>query len=230
MQNRAIMITGSFIVIRYRFPLNASNFKIHQVLSNFHLQPFVKKNLVSLIAINLQSIAMPLTKSAENRISFWYEQYRDQLSHFAMRLGFQHCESEDLINQLFLELWEKQTDLSSIEQPKSFLLTALKRRIIDQHRKKKNALFIVSDEITVEGSEPGTHCVLEAQEDQQQLIKQLERSYAALPKRLQEIVYLKYYKGLSTNDIAASFGISNRTVYNSLFEAVKMLRSRFSKK
>ncbi len=180
--------------------------------------------------ILFSEIAMPLLKNADNRISSWYQQYHDHLSHFAMRLGFQHCEAEDLINQLFLELWEKQTDLSNIKQPKSFLLTALKRRIIDQHRKKKNALFIVTDEAEPADAEPGKHSLLEELEDQQQLIKELGRTYATLPKRLQEVIYLKFYKGLSTYDIAASFGISNRTVYNSLFEALKLLRSRFTKK
>jgi RNA polymerase sigma-70 factor (ECF subfamily) len=173
---------------------------------------------------------MPSVKNADNRISSWYQQYRDHLSHFAMRLGFQHCEAEDLINQLFLELWEKQTDLSNIEQPKSFLLTALKRRIIDQHRKKKNSLFIVTDKAEPADSEQGKQSLLEELEDQQQSIKELGRTYASLPKRLQEIVYLKFYKGLPTNTIAESLGISNRTVYNSLFEAIKLLRSRFTKK
>lgn len=173
---------------------------------------------------------MPLLKNADNRISTWYQQYRDYLAHFAMRLGFQHCEAEDLINQFFLELWEKQTDLSSIQQPKSFLLTALKRRIIDQHRKKKNSLFIVTDEADLADSQPLRQSLLEEMEDEQQLNKELGRTYASLPKRLQEIVYLKFYKGLSTNTIANNLGISNRTVYNSLFEAIKLLRNRFTKK
>jgi RNA polymerase sigma-70 factor (ECF subfamily) len=173
---------------------------------------------------------MPLLKNADNRVSTWYQQYRDHLAHFAMRLGFQHCEAEDLINQLFLELWEKQTDLSSIQQPKSFLLTALKRRIIDQHRKKKNSLFIVTDDAELADPEPIRQSILEEMEDEQQLNKELGRTYASLPKRLQEIVYLKFYKGLPTNTIANNLGISNRTVYNSLFEAIKLLRTRFTKK
>ena len=172
---------------------------------------------------------MPLKKNADTPITTWYEQYRDQLTQFTMRLGFQQCEAEDLINQLFLELWEKQTDLSVIEKPKSFLLTALKRRIIDQYRKKKSSLFIVTDEVENTETEPGTQARIEEEEDLQQLIKELGRTYASLPKRLKEIVYLKYYKGLSTNDIAASFGISNRTVYNSLFEAIKLFRNRLTK-
>ncbi|KYP14388.1 sigma-70 family RNA polymerase sigma factor [Flavihumibacter sp. CACIAM 22H1] len=173
---------------------------------------------------------MPATKNAEKEISTWYEQYRDQLSHFAMRLGLQHCEAEDLINQLFLELWEKQTDLSSIEKPKTFLLTALKRRLIDQYRKKKSNLFIVTDQLSKEETEPGPQFIMEQAEEQARLLTHLSTTYAGLPKRLKEILYLKYYKGYSTNDIASSFGISNRTVYNSLFEAIRLLRSRLSKK
>ncbi|WP_290797362.1 RNA polymerase sigma factor [Flavihumibacter sp. UBA7668] len=173
---------------------------------------------------------MPAKKNQKEEISAWYEQYRDQLSHFAMRLGCQHCEAEDLINQLFLELWEKQTDLSTIVQPKTFLLTALKRRMIDQFRKKKSNLFVVTDDMQEADMEPGIQSRLEQLEDQAQLTNKLASTYASLPKRLKEVVYLKYYKGYSTSDIASSFGISHRTVYNSLFEAIKLFRTKLSKK
>jgi RNA polymerase sigma-70 factor (ECF subfamily) len=41
-------------------------------------------------------------------------------------------------------------------------------------------------------------------------------------------VHLKYYEGLSTDEIALRTGIEKRTVYNQLHEGIKFLRKELS--
>jgi RNA polymerase sigma-70 factor (ECF subfamily) len=43
------------------------------------------------------------------------------------------------------------------------------------------------------------------------------------------VIDLKFYKGLSTEQIAAQTGLSKRTVYNNMFEGVKLLRAELNK-
>ncbi|HEX7357937.1 MAG TPA: sigma factor-like helix-turn-helix DNA-binding protein, partial [Ignavibacteriaceae bacterium] len=49
-----------------------------------------------------------------------------------------------------------------------------------------------------------------------------------LPKRCQKVIYLKFYEGLTTEGIVEKSGLNKRTVYNNLFEGIKMLRSELS--
>ena len=49
-----------------------------------------------------------------------------------------------------------------------------------------------------------------------------------LSARKQELVRLKYYEGLSYEEISAITALSIRTVYNKLHEAIKFLKEEFS--
>lgn len=161
-------------------------------------------------------------------VSDWYEKYHDLLLQFSLRLGVDRADAEDIINQLFLELFEKKTTLTVIDNPRSYLLRALKNRIIDRYRKSRPTLFVVTDELLQQYQGDSEESLVQ-EEHNTEFARRLRKVYQSLPKRMQEMIYLKYYKGLSTEEIAQAAGITSRTVYNSLFEAIKLLRKQLKK-
>ncbi len=173
---------------------------------------------------------MQVTELSQHPLEDWYSQFREDLIGFAARLGFQHALAEDIVHQLFLELWEKQIDTHLISNPRSFLLTACKHKLIDYARRKTNTLFVITDEIAGIYSETNILYQIEKKETQEELRQKLGKLYAQLPPRLKEILYQKYYQEMSSEEIARNAGLSVRTVYNSLFEALKKLRQILSEK
>lgn len=163
-------------------------------------------------------------------IPSWYDAYHIQLTRLAVLLGHQQEDAEDLVSQFFLELMEKNIDEATIVNPKAYLTTAFKRRLIDVYRKTKTKLFVVTDELPVKTrcSQPTVQETMEQMQTSSRWIAQLRKAYEVLPERCKKVIYLKFYEGLSNDQIALQTGLSRRSVYNNVFEGVKLLRKELA--
>src|SRR5205085_11640709 len=63
-----------------------------------------------------------------------------------------------------------------------------------------------------------------AKDHDQQLAKRLLHYINGLPARQKELIVYKFYEGLSYDEIVQKTGLTHRTVYNKIHEALKALR------
>jgi RNA polymerase sigma-70 factor (ECF subfamily) len=145
-----------------------------------------------------------------------------------LRLGYRQEELSDIISQFFLDLLEKNIDPRTINNPQAYLSIAFRRKLVDHHRSSIKNRFVDAGKILEEYSEPSMQDTLEQVQANAELINQIRRAYKTLPNRCQKVIYLKFYKGITTEQIAEQTGLSKRTVYNNLFEGVKLLRSELN--
>lgn len=168
-----------------------------------------------------------MSQSAENintLIAGWYKAFQDDLLLVGRRLGYSGEELNDLLHQFFLTLMEKNMDFSGIVNPRSYLQTAFKRRLIDHYRSEKNylrhhALYVVPDEY-----QPSVQELIEKIQTNSALIEKVRNICNKLPATCRTVILLKYGEGLSNEEIAQKTGLSRRTIYNSLFKGIKTLR------
>lgn len=152
----------------------------------------------------------------------WYKAYHSLFINMALSYGYTQEEAGDIVSQFYLDLLEKP--MEGITHPKAYLSTAFRRKLIDRHRAAKKEVVVthaIAPEQYIEGSAQEK---LEQIQANTELIKQLRNAYQKLPERCRKVIYLKFYKGLTTEQIAAQTGLTKRTVYNNLFEGVKLLR------
>lgn len=163
-------------------------------------------------------------------IPSWYDAYHSHLSRLAVLLGHRQEDAEDLVSQFFVGLMEKRIDEELILNPQAFLTTAFKRKLIDIHRQAKSKLFIVTDDIPRQArcSQPTVLEAMEQKQVQEDLVKKMQAAYKTLPERCKKVIYMKYYEGLSHDEIAAQTGLSKRSVYNNIFEGIKHLRCQLN--
>jgi RNA polymerase sigma-70 factor (ECF subfamily) len=64
---------------------------------------------------------------------------------------------------------------------------------------------------------------IEKMETNTALIDAVREAYKKLPARCRKVIDLKYYQGLTTEEIALQTGLTKRSVYNNLFEGIKLL-------
>ena len=158
------------------------------------------------------------------QVQNWYESFRGHFINIGLRSGYTKEELSDIISQFFLDLLEKNIDPHTIDNPQAYLSTAFRRKLIDHYRsaKKKSLIdFAVSPQ---EHSEPSVQDKLELLQSNIELIDRVRTAYNKLPNRCRKVIDMKFYKGLSTEQIARQTGLSKRSVYNNLFEGVKLLR------
>lgn len=137
--------------------------------------------------------------------------------------------TKDMVNQVFLELWDKRAKLVPVQNVKSYLSTYLRRKIIDyirSERRTENAARenMLSEE-TIELSYE--QYIVEVQTDAEIKYK-LQTALARLTPRQRELIGLKFFEGLSYEAIAQKTSQNIKTTYNMIYEALKILRETLS--
>lgn len=131
---------------------------------------------------------------------------------------------EECIQELFLYLYEARDRLSDPENVKAYLFTAMRRRILEKLKAGKLRLLphlAVDPDIQFSAED-----LLIRNEGEQFVQEQLHRALNELPIRQKEAVYLRYFNGLNTQEIAEVMGVSNQTVLNTLHQALKKLYTK----
>ncbi len=166
--------------------------------------------------------------SQEQLIAYYKNEY-ETLMAIGLQYGCEREQTKDTIQQLFLQFAEKHTDLDALSNPKAYIITSFKRKLIDQKRHTtrllKNTLPIVRDI-----SDDRIDLLIIEKEESAQRLKILATSYHQLPMRCQRIIYLKYMAGLTNEQIAEQTGLTIRSIYNNLSEGIKLLRTGISPK
>jgi len=138
---------------------------------------------------------------------------------------------KESINSLFIELWRIQDKLSSVQNIQQYVLTIFKRILYKTYQQySRDTITLVIEEEHIEAAlteQPYENILIASQQDEI-IKKKLQKALNQLSPRQIEIVKLRYFDQESFTDIAAKTGLTERTIYNTLHNAVKILRNVFS--
>ncbi len=151
--------------------------------------------------------------------------YHDDLYRYGLKLANGDVEAtKDAIQEVFAELWARRQALADVQVVKSYLLTALRRRLYRHH------LFVLREQAEADtfahegGVVFSAEDLLVAQLGEEEQRQKLLYALSQLTKRQREAVYLKFYEDLSYEQIADVMGIGFQPVYNLVHQALKGLR------
>jgi len=163
------------------------------------------------------------------------EQAFDELARRRYRLLFNYATKftkdteliKDCIQDLFLELWYRRTRLTDTSYVTVYLICALKNNLLRKlklnNRLDDSADIAVSceaftDNLTVE-------TMLISSESMSQKEREIRNAINRLPARQQEVIFLKFYEGLSNDEIAKVMEIERQTVSNFIYRAIAQLKT-----
>ncbi|CAN0515826.1 unnamed protein product, partial [Scytosiphon promiscuus] len=69
------------------------------------------------------------TEMKKTALLEFYDSFYEDLFHYGFKLSQSKELSEDCVHDIFLELWEKGKDLTSVSNKKAYLLKYLRRKI-----------------------------------------------------------------------------------------------------
>jgi RNA polymerase sigma factor (sigma-70 family) len=132
---------------------------------------------------------------------------------------------KDTIQQLFLYLWEKRETIQEANNVKSYLVTSFLRKLsADWKKSKQSGILQVVWSTYPEDPQPNPEEKLIRKDEQSYLFKLLKDYINDLPNRQKELIILRFYEGLTYEEIVQRTGLSYRTVYNKIYEGLKKLR------
>lgn len=189
---------------------------------------------------------------AEQAVSFLFVRHYASLGHYGRQITGNSELVEDSIQDLFLTICRSYTRLTSMHCEEAYLRYALRRIILRALRKQRNRRErekgymwnAMPDAIRgsglsssnpwngtmnasslMSGIAPAAECV-QSLEDECLSVRseKVKQALGSLSGRQRQAVCLKYYEGLSNEEIACVMRITRQSVCNHLSEAVRSLQ------
>jgi len=152
-----------------------------------------------------------------------YEKYSGKLYAFGLKYLKSTEEAEELVQSVFLKLWENYKILKKELSFKSYLFTIAYNDICKLFRKRNYRQKFIDDTL-YENSQFSSE--IEEGIDYHSVLEQVELIVNKLPEK-QKTIFLKSRKeGKSTKEIAEEVGLSPGTVDNYISESLKFIRRR----
>jgi RNA polymerase sigma-70 factor (ECF subfamily) len=148
--------------------------------------------------------------------------YYPHLCLYATQVLKNPSAAEEIVQELFVRLWEKRKETQIDTSVKNYLFRAVKNHCLNyiKHNKIKNEY---SQKVLAVSNPEDTSENIEAQDE---LFQKIEESIAALPEKRQEIFRLSRQEGLKYREIAEKMNISIKTVETQMGLAIKTLREK----
>lgn len=152
-----------------------------------------------------------------------FEVYSPKLYGFALKYFRNEPDAEELVQEVFVKVWENRRSLKSEHSFKSYLFTIALNLIRKHFNKRAVSLrYLESLQNDPEFSENQSM----QDSDYESALHQINLIIEQMPPRRREIFMKSKMEGKSSKEIAAELSISAGTVDNQVSEALRFIRSQ----
>ena len=150
-----------------------------------------------------------------------FEKYSSKLFYFVNKHLNVKEESEEIVQGVFLNLWEHKKELRSEGAFKSYLykiaLNSIRNYFIKKQVQEKHKQLIAQEYLIESDADTD-------ELDYESVVKQVDQLIDQLPEKRREIFLLSRKEGLDISEIANYLGISESTVKNQISSAISFLK------
>ena len=169
---------------------------------------------------NEKELLVLIQKGNEAAFTRFFHHHRDRVYSVAVKIAGSSLLAEEIVQDVFLVIWLKRSDLDKIENLTAYLYTVVQNAVYKSlkriARQQKNLLHSVGDSIL---SDTGPETWLIEKEYRTVLQKGIDE----LPNQQREVYKLIREKGLKRKEVADLLHLQPDTVKFHLSKAVKSL-------
>jgi len=161
----------------------------------------------------------------KNALGSLFKFYYNDLYAYGMKLTGNEEMVRDSIQDLFVKLWESRSRIKVVNQVKPYLIRAFRNLTIDQSRVAERdpvQRFSISEFSEILNFE-SEDFESESEFTQEQISKVLTL-LNLLPPRVREAIYLRYFTGLSTEELAKVMNVTVQSTRNLVHQGIKSLK------
>lgn len=148
-----------------------------------------------------------------------FRDHYGSLVGYALRMTKDQDLAEDLVQQMFVTLWEKREETNVSTNIKSYLLRSVHNHCLN-HFKHIKVRAAHAEEAIYQSNEADSADLLELAE----LQSRVDGLVAELPEQCQRIFLLSRKEGKKYKEIAEELNISVKTVENQMGKALRIMR------
>ncbi len=154
-----------------------------------------------------------------------FREYNRDLYRFALQLLQSPDEAEDVVQAVFVAIWQGRETWAVRGSLRVYLFTAVRNRALQQYRNVQRRLKHTPEVLRFATSSPSAPFLTpDVQVQQREFVAALDAAVQALPPRCREAYLLVREHGMSYAEAAATMGISSKTVTVQICRALASLR------
>ena len=150
-----------------------------------------------------------------------YRFYYRRFYNYGRKFTDEEALVEDAVQETLLTVWDKRHILASIEYAGTYFYTSFRYTLLRKLKQQKRVLTkdAMDDEI-----EFGVDKILIAKETESGLKEQLGKALVTLTPRQREAIFLRFYEGLSYEEVASVLNITIKATYKIMARALAHLK------
>ena len=164
-----------------------------------------------------------LKKGSFSAFDHIFSSYKARLYAFAVGYLKVSEDAQELVQEVFVKVWENREMLDETRSFNSYLFTISKNTILNYFRKKANEQSYID---SIKQNTHLTYNTAEKELEYEELLNKANIVIELLPRRQKEVYRLSRDMGLSNEEIAQKLNISKKTVENQITLAMKFLRKQ----
>lgn len=167
-----------------------------------------------------EELLAALRQGEESAFDALFRTHYAALCRYAMRInGGEKDEAEDVVQQVFIKIWEQRATLEIKWTPKAYFYKMVHNRCLNRIRDARNR----KQKLDLAGAqqplfEPETPVADE------ELTKALQRALDKLPPQCRQIFELSRFEALKYREIADQLNLSVKTVEAQMGKALRLMR------
>ncbi|EJF99775.1 MULTISPECIES: RNA polymerase sigma factor [Flavobacterium] len=152
-----------------------------------------------------------------------FERYSRLLVNHAYKMIGNQDESNDVVQEVFLFIWNKRHELEITGSLSSYLYKATKNKILN-HIAHEKVVSRYADSISnfIESD----YVFADSKLREKELEAIIESEIALLPEKMREVFLLRKVQELSYDEIALQLNITDKTAKQQVYNSLKILRGK----
>jgi RNA polymerase sigma-70 factor (family 1) len=162
-----------------------------------------------------------LQKGDECGFTAIFNEYYASLILYAYRITDDHAAAEDIVEEAFISLWNKQGSISEINSLKSYIFIITRNGSLSWIRKNKRqnsrnqAASIISESFDPNALETLIHA---------EMMSEIYAAMEKLPRQCKKVFTLHYVEGKKISEIAEELKISIGTANTHKFRGIHLIK------
>jgi RNA polymerase sigma-70 factor (family 1) len=187
---------------------------------NYEVYLYFYKNKISFLNEKTLNITKGIDKASFEAM---FREYHRSLCMYAQNFIKDSEAIEDIVHEVFVNLWEKRDEIDEAKSIKSYLFRSIHNRCLNYIRDNKkfaNSGDFEEQTENISSKEEG-HAIETAE-----LQVHIQEALNSLPEKCREVFLLSRFEELKYSEIADKLHISIKTVENHISKALKIMREK----
>lgn len=159
-----------------------------------------------------------------NVLEGYFRQYFEVLHRYACTIVKDSDEAKDVVQNVFLQLWQRKNDISIQQSVRSYLYTATHNTSLNSLRSSKTRAAHQQGAVAQTGYTGNMQEEIDSREIRKEILAALDH----LPDKCRMIFYKNRFEEKTYAEIAAELDISVKTVEAQMGKALRILREVLS--